>query len=81
MNPIFAQPIAVRFLHPVKHQCEDTVRINKENMFVFLQKGTSLVYEGMLIQDVSYGFLMDIDSVISIQEAFNSIGYKALEPK
>ena len=33
----------------------------------------------MLVQDVSYGFLMDIDSFISIQEAFNIIGYKALE--
>ena len=33
----------------------------------------------MLIQDVSYGLIMDIDSVISIQEAFNILGYKALE--
>ena len=48
-------------------------------MLFVLQNETSLVYEGMLIQDVSYGFLMDIDSFISIQEAFNIIGYKALE--
>ena len=48
-------------------------------MLFVLQNETSLVYEGMLIQDVSYGLIMDIDSVISIQEAFNIIGYKALE--